>query len=275
MGKKLSVVQGVRSENYTDPGNAVNEIWVGDTELISRLPFGSSDMDQASWPTNGVPKIPWHNFIIPMKRDLETLSAANFTLPLDFSGINHVPPDQLVCCNQRGCITDQRFTQTVFTAKLVSQDFSHFDRAILLTFCAIITLNVYRGIRRVVTGSPLYSHLVHDLMDVWYAASVSGTATVLNIIGLGAGWWAISAWSGAHEVYQFVADDWKLMGNLMRLVLFVQMISSVCTIIMDWLDVLRILRRRSRIRSQNQLKLTLDVSEDKISMPQKPPAALV
>ncbi|CBF89448.1 predicted protein [Aspergillus nidulans FGSC A4] len=275
MGKKLSVVQGVKSENYTTPGNAVNEIWVGDTELISRLPFGSSDMDQASWPTNGVPKIPWHNFIIPMKRDLETLGAYNSNLPLDFSGIARVPPDQLVCCNQRGCITDQHFTQTVFTAKLVSQDYSHLDRAILLTFCAIITLNLYRGVRRVVTGSLRYSHLVHDFMDVWYAVSFSGTATMLNIIGLGAGWWAISAWSGAHEAYQFKADDWKLMEDLMKLVLFVQMLFSVCTIIMDWLDVLRVLRRRSRRRSQNQPQWIFNVSENRMPMPQKPPAALV
>ncbi|KAL4995933.1 hypothetical protein BDV10DRAFT_123552 [Aspergillus recurvatus] len=275
MGKKLSVVQGVRSENYTVPGNAVNEIWAGDTELISRLPFGSSDLDQASWPANGVPKIPWHNFIIPMKRDIETSSAANSTPPLDFSGIAHVPPDQLVCCNQRGCITDQRFTNTVFTMNLISQNFSHLDRAIFSTFCAIITLNLYREMKRVVTGSRLYNHIVHELMDVWYAASISGTATLLNIIGLGSAWWAVSAWSRAHEVYRFMADDWKLMEDLMRLVLFVQMIFSVCSVVVDWLDVLRILYRRSRRRGQIQLRLTINVSEDKPSMPQNPPAVSV
>ncbi|KAL4989544.1 hypothetical protein BDW68DRAFT_195854 [Aspergillus falconensis] len=275
MGKKLSVVKGVRSENYTEPGNAVNEIWVGDTELISRLPFGSSDMDQAGWPKNGVPKIPWHNFIIPMKRDLETSSAANSTPPLDFSGITRIPPDQLVCCNQRGCITDQHFTNTISSMKLFSQDFSHLDRAALLTLCAIITLNVCREMKRVVTGSPLYNHLVHELMDVWYAASISGTATLLNIIGLGSGWWAISAWLRAHGVYRFMADDWKLMEDLMRLVLCVQIIFSVCTIIMDWLEVLRVLHRRNRRRGQIQLQLTIDVSEHKPSSPQKPPVALV
>ncbi|KAL4973506.1 hypothetical protein BDW66DRAFT_168532 [Aspergillus desertorum] len=269
MGKKFSVVKGVRSENYTDPGNAVNEIWVGDTELISRLPFGSSDMDQAGWPANGAPKIPWHNFIIPMKREPEAPSAANSTPPLDFSGITHVPTNQVVCCNQRGCISGQRFTM-----KLVTQDFSHLDRAIFLTFCAIITLNVYREMKRAVTGSSLYNHLVHESMGAWYATSVSGTATLLNIIGLGLGWGAISAWSRTHEVYRFRADEWKLMEDLIRLVLFIQMIFSVWNIIMDWLDVLRVLHRRSGKRGQIQLRLTTD-SEDKPSMPQDPPVAVV
>ena len=68
MGHKVSVIHGVRSEDYYKPGNAVNEIWIGHLELISRLPFGDSDMGQAGWPHGGFPKIPWHNFIIPLKR---------------------------------------------------------------------------------------------------------------------------------------------------------------------------------------------------------------
>lgn len=68
MGHKASVIHGVRSEDYYKPGNAINEIWIGHLELISRLPFGDSDMGQAGWPAGGFPKIPWHNFIIPLKR---------------------------------------------------------------------------------------------------------------------------------------------------------------------------------------------------------------
>lgn len=68
MGHKASVIHGVRSEDYYKPGNAINEIWIGHLELISRLPFGDSDMGQAGWPAGSFPKIPWHNFIIPLKR---------------------------------------------------------------------------------------------------------------------------------------------------------------------------------------------------------------
>ncbi|KAL2821353.1 hypothetical protein BDW59DRAFT_150166 [Aspergillus cavernicola] len=80
MGQKLSVVTGVKSLNFTQPGNAINEIWAGNTEIISHLPFGDSDMSQASWPKDGLPKIPWHNFIIPMKRDFDA-TTLNLTIP--------------------------------------------------------------------------------------------------------------------------------------------------------------------------------------------------
>lgn len=70
MGNKISAVHGVKSDHFYDQGNAVNEIWVGDVEVISRLPFGDSDLEQAGWPKGDFPKIPWHHFIIPMhKRD--------------------------------------------------------------------------------------------------------------------------------------------------------------------------------------------------------------
>jgi hypothetical protein len=70
MGHKVSVVHGVKSDHFYDQGNAINEIWVGDVEIVSRLPFGDSDQEQAGWPAGGVPKIPWHHFIIPLhKRD--------------------------------------------------------------------------------------------------------------------------------------------------------------------------------------------------------------
>ncbi|KAJ5543416.1 hypothetical protein N7535_005843 [Penicillium sp. DV-2018c] len=70
MGNKVSAVRGVKSDHFYNQGNAINEIWVGDVEIISRLPFGDSDLEQAGWPIGGFPKIPWRHFIIPMhKRD--------------------------------------------------------------------------------------------------------------------------------------------------------------------------------------------------------------
>ena len=68
MGNKISVVRGVKSDHFYDQGNAINEIWVGDVEVVSRLPFGDSDQEQAGWPPGGVPKIPWHQFIIPLHK---------------------------------------------------------------------------------------------------------------------------------------------------------------------------------------------------------------
>ncbi|KKK13632.1 hypothetical protein AOCH_007307 [Aspergillus ochraceoroseus] len=76
MGQKISAVNGVKSDNYFEPGNAINQIWYGDVEMISRLPFGDTDMGQAGW-ASGFPKIPWHDFIIPLKRDLNTTTVDN------------------------------------------------------------------------------------------------------------------------------------------------------------------------------------------------------
>ncbi|KAJ5911701.1 uncharacterized protein N7473_001004 [Penicillium subrubescens] len=77
MGHKFSVVKGVKSGNFYEQGNAINEIWVGDFELISRLPFGDSDIGQAGWPPGNWPKIPWHQFIIPLKRGLNTVKCSS------------------------------------------------------------------------------------------------------------------------------------------------------------------------------------------------------
>ncbi|KAJ5106427.1 hypothetical protein N7456_003102 [Penicillium angulare] len=73
MGHNVSAIAGVKSPNFYEQGNAINEIWVDDVELISRLPFGDSDLGQAGWPKGTWPKIPWHQFIIPLKRDLSQL----------------------------------------------------------------------------------------------------------------------------------------------------------------------------------------------------------
>ncbi|RHZ64865.1 hypothetical protein CDV55_103953 [Aspergillus turcosus] len=81
MGNKVSAVHGVKSDHYYEKGNGINEIWIGDVELISRLPFGASDLEQAAWPIGDWPKIPWHNFIIPLKR--RALSAMELLRPAD------------------------------------------------------------------------------------------------------------------------------------------------------------------------------------------------
>lgn len=84
MGNKVSAVNGVRSPDIYQPGNAVNEIWINDFELISRLPFGDSDMAQAGWPKGDYPKIPWRPFIIPLRavvtRAAKSLSVESFSL---------------------------------------------------------------------------------------------------------------------------------------------------------------------------------------------------
>lgn len=67
MGNKVSAINGAKSPNFFEPGNAVNEIWFGNVEIISRLPFGDSDMAQAGWPKGDYPKIPWRPFIIPLR----------------------------------------------------------------------------------------------------------------------------------------------------------------------------------------------------------------
>lgn len=76
MGHKFSAIHGVKSDNFYHQGNAINEIWLGNVELISRLPFGDSDRGQAGWPPGSWPKIPWHQFVIPLKRDMDSANTA-------------------------------------------------------------------------------------------------------------------------------------------------------------------------------------------------------
>ncbi|KAJ5183347.1 hypothetical protein N7492_000963 [Penicillium capsulatum] len=76
MGQNVSAIHGVKSDNFYQQGNAINEIWIGDLELIARLPFGDSDLGQAGWPPKNWPKIPWHQFVIPLKRDMTSFNAS-------------------------------------------------------------------------------------------------------------------------------------------------------------------------------------------------------
>lgn len=108
MGQNVSAVNGVRSDNYYQPGNAINEIWFGDVELISRLPFGDSDMAQAGWSNGQWPKVPWHNFIIPMKRDLPP-TATEHAVPVVTVPVSSAT-DQQGLSDQKGAPTDQKLS---------------------------------------------------------------------------------------------------------------------------------------------------------------------
>jgi hypothetical protein len=95
MGHNISSINGVKSDNFYEHGNGINEIWVDDLEVISRLPFGDSDLGQAGWPAGNWPKIPWHQFIIPLKRDL------NFTSNIkrvNVSNNNLTMTETIACC---------------------------------------------------------------------------------------------------------------------------------------------------------------------------------
>ncbi|KAL4907269.1 hypothetical protein BDW74DRAFT_122438 [Aspergillus multicolor] len=274
MGKKLSVVKGVKSEDYTEPGNAVNQIWVGDTELISRLPFGDNDMEQAGWPVHGVPKIPWHNFIIPMRRDLGTPSITNSSPPLDLSDIvPQIPPNQTICCHQGGCIADQRITNTIFTSQLVAQDDSQFIFAINLMIWAYMALTLWRETRRSVMVLP-FSTCIHiqNSTDPLAVAGTAAITTMFNACALVLGWSAILALDEARRVYQFQTDDWGALRSLAMFMLITQMMVTVWTTMMDWLDVWRVLRRRCEI----PVGMTINIrNESPYYSPQKPSAALV
>ncbi|KAJ5170275.1 uncharacterized protein N7500_003058 [Penicillium coprophilum] len=115
MGNKVSAVNGVKSEHFYDQGNAVNEIWVGDVEVISRLPFGDSDLEQAGWPVGDFPKIPWHHFIIPMQKRHE---ASNMTAELPNNGTGGICQDWLPKHGYLGMYTSISSTAAYFIGAL-------------------------------------------------------------------------------------------------------------------------------------------------------------
>lgn len=99
MGNKVSSISGVRSNQLYKPGNGVNQIWVGDFEIVSRLPFGASDMSQASLSGKKYPSIPWRPFLIPLsasnqttKRDLQSTTGAAATTSTTSSSTYPYPP---------------------------------------------------------------------------------------------------------------------------------------------------------------------------------------
>ncbi|KAI1915021.1 hypothetical protein LOZ53_000631 [Ophidiomyces ophidiicola] len=90
MGNKVSTVNGLRSPNILQPGNAVNEVWVGNLEIISRLPFGDSNLAQAGWPKGDYPKIPWHPFIIPLRARADKIARSISVTALERRGISEM-----------------------------------------------------------------------------------------------------------------------------------------------------------------------------------------
>lgn len=130
MGHNVSVVNGVRSENFYEQRNAIHEIWVDDAELISRLPFGDSDLGQSNW-VGKWPKIPWHQFIIPLKRDISSniTMDTNITAPaLDAAGLgNH---SQYIRFNAYARLLDRLEQDSAFWYYLFILMFAYFWRKI-------------------------------------------------------------------------------------------------------------------------------------------------
>ncbi|KAJ5929055.1 hypothetical protein N7454_006903 [Penicillium verhagenii] len=98
MGNNVSSVTGVKSPNFYEQGNGINEIWVKDLEVVSRLPFGDSDLGQAGWPVGGWPKIPWHQFIIPLKRDLTGDIQNDYNLAMNYATLDYISDDNTCHC---------------------------------------------------------------------------------------------------------------------------------------------------------------------------------
>ncbi|KAL3470582.1 hypothetical protein BJX99DRAFT_239294 [Aspergillus californicus] len=193
MGQKLTTVTGVRSENFTQPGNAINEIWAGNTEIISRLPFGDDDMAQAGWPENGMPKIPWHNFIIPMKRDLQT--SVNFNRSID-------------------CISHQ-LIDYIITRELLWQEPTLFFAVLFLYSLAHVALLMSWWIRhRVPRYNPSTAYDAHDLRYRTYCLRF---AVMFFLFGGLSGCLYILGWSYACQVYHFTTLDWRIY-NLFSLI---------------------------------------------------------
>ncbi|KAJ6000565.1 hypothetical protein N7481_000974 [Penicillium waksmanii] len=165
MGHNVSSVHGVKSSDIYAPGNAVNEIWVDNVELISRLPFGDSDLGQAGWPPDDWPKIPWHQFIIPLKRNLGALQ--NHTTAMETNvvvtcAINMVTKEVVNCTTTidtretTRCVTplifgvDSAWASLLFLFSVVLIEFGFF----LLFLIAVMVVDGLRTLR-IWTDCPL------------------------------------------------------------------------------------------------------------------------
>lgn len=264
MGQKLSVVSGVRSENFTQPGNAVNEIWVGNTEIISRLPFGDNDMEQAGWPENGMPKIPWHNFIIPMKRALNT--SANYSCSFDWSNISQVPSDMMACCCQHGCIPNQRIASTIIPTGLLVENPSQLAIAFILVCAAWDCLKSVKRLRRKIV--PKYdSNKRYTTRDAKRWAFASGVVTTYFAVVSVLWWYATLALLQAYQVYQTKSWDWLLLVGVVFYSLLCQLLTggwAILTLLRDWREIQRNTRHR-----QDEEEF-IEIVEDKSSYsPQK------
>ncbi|KAI9371518.1 hypothetical protein BJX61DRAFT_543591 [Aspergillus egyptiacus] len=184
MGQKVTAVTGVRSENFTQPGNAINEIWAGNTEIISRLPFGDSDMAQAGWPENGMPKIPWHNFIIPMKRSLDT-TTSNFTT------VDNTTMQSADSLARRRLLNE-------VANKLFQQDPLIYLPAMIITIAAMATVELTRRIRyRSPSFSPRTTYAPEDVQHLAFRARL---AIWTFVTGMAIWMLAGMAWMSLHEL---------------------------------------------------------------------------
>ncbi|KAL2868862.1 uncharacterized protein BJX67DRAFT_379803 [Aspergillus lucknowensis] len=236
MGHKVSAVAGVKSENFTDPGNAINEIWVGNTEIISRLPFGDSDMAQADWPKSGVPKIPWHNFIIPMKRDIET--ALNLSQGVDWDVIAQTPPHKLICCNGSGCIAHSFTSNFVITHQLINQHPAYLVVAVFLMLFALAFLGV--SLSKIPHMPEYHPTKTYNASDVHPFALKAYCSTVCTIAGSVIGVVSVGFWIGAHQAYAFKTWDALLLEYGYYIVLALYMITATWNAIKKWREWLKV-----------------------------------
>ncbi|KAL4941526.1 hypothetical protein BDV06DRAFT_179632 [Aspergillus oleicola] len=255
MGHKLSAVNGVRSENYTEPGNAINEIWIGNTEIISRLPFGDNDMEQAGWPTNGMPKIPWHNFIIPMKRDLQVLG--NDTGPVNICNMSNVTVDRIVWCNPIVCITVQGPHEEI-TALVKYSDAAFLINAIAWTVFAYLYLLTPQRARRnrALVYEPVRTHNRRDVTDFGLDALMT---TVSFAVGIGLSFLSVWLWAQARHFCKLSSWDWQLVQlvqSVVGLFLFYRTVLGARVLGNIWKDWWRM--RRDVVRQERRSKERLE-----------------
>ncbi|KAL4918280.1 hypothetical protein BDW62DRAFT_66771 [Aspergillus aurantiobrunneus] len=262
MGQKLSVVKGVKSENFTQPGNAVNEIWVGDTEIISRLPFGDNDMEQASWPKKGMPKIPWHNFIIPMKRGLETSSQDGGLFNLRCN--SQVPSDWMACCKQNGCTSNPNITNNIITGRLVGASPSPLLVAILWTFVIWLFVRLPKKLKQHnVAYDPTKTY---GKKDVQLAARRAILVSVIFAISSMLACLGDLAWGRAYQFYEFKSWDWLLLVLVMRFFMLYKAVAIEWEMGKFWLAWWK-MRRSARNRQDEEV--LVEDAEDQPNCPEK------
>ncbi|KAL4963815.1 uncharacterized protein BDV14DRAFT_201542 [Aspergillus stella-maris] len=206
MGHKLSAVTGVRSENFTEPGNAINEIWIGNTEIISRLPFGDNDLEQAGWPAGRMPKIPWHNFIIPLKRDIQVHN--NETHRFVLRSASETPIDRFLCCIDHVCtadLTTHRITTRLTNALLVIL----FLVALESTWFAIIHLEEPKTLRE--TGIVYDSFLMKTRKYLNNFAFCALIGTWVYTSGIFFAYFALLCWAQLFYALDLVSWAWQLL----------------------------------------------------------------
>lgn len=260
MGQKLSAVHGVKSNDFTQPDNAVNEIWVGDTEVISRLPFGDNDMEQAGWPKNGMPKIPWHNFIIPMKRD--SIPPLRYNHSFHLGSMYEVPADQMICCNRDGCISNQGITRTVITQDLIAQHPLQLLFALAMTLSVLCLIKSTRTLRH--AAAPRFDeNKAHTNQDVKHGELVLMSVIIRYLAANCLMCYTAFLWMGVARAYQINSWDWVLLALVLVLALYYQLIAGAWALRTLVIDLYKVLYK-ARL-SEESLHKTVD---DKSQFPQ-------